>query len=132
MAIYWLIGGIFDAVGAVVARQRHWGWRLIGGIVGIIAGLFILGQPLLGLVVTVQVYFVFLAVSAIFSGAISIWIGFSERWAWGPLLLGVLQIIIGGWLLLHPIAGMLALVPILGIFAIVGGILAIILAFRLR
>jgi uncharacterized membrane protein HdeD (DUF308 family) len=132
MAIYWLIGGVFDAVGAVIARQGHWGWRLLGGILGIIAGLVVIGHPFFGVTVTLQVLFVFLAVSAIFSGVISIWIGFSERWAWGPLLLGIVQFIIGVWLLMHPIAGMLALIPMLAIFAIVGGIAAVILAFRLR
>jgi uncharacterized membrane protein HdeD (DUF308 family) len=46
--------------------------------------------------------------------------------------LGVLSLILGLYLLFNPLAATIALPIVLGIFAIVGGILAVIQAFRLR
>ena len=132
MAIFWLVGGIFDLVQAVVERGAAWVWRVILSILSIGAGLFILSQPVLGTVVTVQIMFILLAVDGILLGIMNIATSFRPKLQLGRLLLGALQLLVGGWLLLHPLVGMLALVPILGAVSITGGILAIILSFQLR
>ena len=51
---------------------------------------------------------------------------------WGIGILGVLSIIFGLILLFNPVIGALILPYVLGIFGIIGGIAALVMAFRLR
>ena len=133
MAITWLVGGIFELVHALNERGERWGWRLLSAVVSILAGLYIIGNPVIGTLFTVQIAFIFFAFSALMDGVLNILSGFriQQGKRWMVIILGVVQAIIGIWLLLHPIAGMLSLVPILGILMIVGGIIVISGAFRL-
>lgn len=133
MAIVWLAGGIFDLVVVLTQRGQYWVWRLLGAIISILAGLYIISNPILGALFTVQIAFLFIAISAIIDGAINIVAGFRTGAGprWSGIILGVVQLIVGVWLLLHPIAGMLALLPAFGLLLIASGIIAIIAAFRL-
>lgn len=132
MAIFWLVGGIFDLVGLFTNREKGWVWRALSAVLSILAGLIVLGNPILGTIFTVQILFFFMAISSIVNGVLNVVSGVQMRWGWGPLLLGVLQVLIGLWLLMHPLIGMLALVPVLGVVAIVGGISVSFFAFRVR
>jgi uncharacterized membrane protein HdeD (DUF308 family) len=51
---------------------------------------------------------------------------------WGPGILGVLAILLGIILLGSPFLGAVALPFILGIFALIGGIAAVVQAFRMK
>lgn len=51
---------------------------------------------------------------------------------WGAGILGVLSIIFGLILLSQPVIGAAALAYVLGIFGIIGGIFAIVIAFKLK
>ena len=132
MAIIWLIGGLFDLIDSLTRRGEYWVWRMIGAIISIVAGLFILANPVLGALFTVQIAFLFIAISALIHGVIGIFAGFKAGGGprWGAILLGLAQVIIGIWLLLNPIVGMLALLPAFGLLLIIAGILVIITAFR--
>jgi len=139
MGAYWLVGGVFDVVGALTNRDRQgWGWRLAGAILSIIAGAIVLANPLLGGFVTLAFMYYMLAFSAIVNGVINMFVGNREReaaggqWSWGSFLLGLVQLVIGIFLLFNPLAGILALVPVLAIFAIITGIAAIFISFRVR
>lgn len=132
MAIFFLVGGVVDLVGAVVERGRAWVWRLIGGILGVLVGLYILSEPIWGTLATIQVLFLLLAIDAMLNGFVNLWAGFSKPRSILQIVLGVFQIFIGGWLLMHPLVGMVALIPVFGIALIVFGLLAIFLAFRFR
>jgi uncharacterized membrane protein HdeD (DUF308 family) len=50
----------------------------------------------------------------------------------GAGILGILSILFGILLLANPVMSALALVIVLGVFGIVGGILAVIAAFRMK
>lgn len=132
MAIIWLIGGLFDLIDSLTRRGQYWVWRLVGAIVSIVAGLFILANPVLGALFTVQIAFLFIAISALIDGVIGIFVGFKSGGGvrWSTVLLGVAQVIIGIWLLLNPVAAMLALLPAFGLLLIIAGILVVIAAFR--
>ncbi|HRW06724.1 MAG TPA: DUF308 domain-containing protein [Caldilineaceae bacterium] len=139
MGAYWLVGGIFDLFGSMTQRmlpQR--GWRLIGAVISVLAGFVILGNPLMGTIFTVGFMYYMLAISAIVNGVINMLIGNQVRglgkneWSWSGFLLGLLQLIIGLFLLTHPLAGALSLVPLLGGLTLIGGIATIVIAFRLR
>ena len=45
LGLYWLIAGIFKIV-AILIDSSRWGWKLIFGVIGIIAGILVLQAPL--------------------------------------------------------------------------------------
>ena len=135
MAVFWLVGGVIDIVHGLFAREKGWGWSVAGGIVGILAGLVILGHPIAGAVITAAALFLIAAFTAIFTGVTNI-LGVRSRagesWSWGRFFLGLLQIVIGVFMLWHPVIGTLAFTTALALVAIVGGVGSVGLAFRAR
>lgn len=138
VALFWLIGGIFDLIGAVMERGQGWTWRVVGAVLSILAGLAILANPILGTIFTVQLLFIFIAFSSLVNGVINLLGGRrspksdGSRWSWGSFLLGAFQIILGLFLLANPFVTMLTLVPVIGIIAIIHGLVVIALGFRVR
>jgi uncharacterized membrane protein HdeD (DUF308 family) len=127
---YWLISGVFEIIGIFIDHTK-WGWRLFSGIIGILAGLVIIGQPLMAtiLVPTTMVWIV--GFLGIFFGVVLLIRAF-QGGGWAAGILGVLSIILGIMLIGQPFVAALALPWIFGVCAIVGGILAIVAAFRFR
>ena len=58
--------------------------------------------------------------------------GFKQHLSWGASLLGLVQVILGIFLVTHPLVGMLAYVPTLGSLTIAAGIVTIVAAFRVK
>jgi len=133
MAIFWIVGGIFDFVRAIANRGDYWGWQIAAAIIGIIAGLYIIGNPVLGTVFTIRIAFVLLAIYSIIAGIMNIIFGFRnpEGTTWSAIIIGAIQVMVGGWLLFNWYTGLgiLVFVPVVAIFMIVGGIFAIIASF---
>ncbi len=133
MAVFWVVGGVIDLVTALSHGDHpHRGWRIFGGILSIAAGVIIMAHPLLGTIVTIAFGFYLLAVTAIINGLINLVGGLKGPISWGGSLLGLVQVIIGIFLVTHPLMGMLAYVPTLGIIAIAAGIAVIVFAFRVK
>lgn len=138
LGAYWLVGGIFDIIGAFTRRSadRHWGWSLLGGIIAIIAGFLLLSQPLMGAVVLPFVMVILIAVSAIVSGIMNIiWAIRARNEIKGEgwlIVWGVISVILGIWLLTTPWMSAVALVWVGAVIAVVGGIALVIFSFRLR
>ena len=133
MAAFWLVGGILDIVaglfGRGILRRRV---RLICGVISAIAGLLLLGNPLLGTVLTLTVQAYVISFTAITNGLANVIGGHRSQRSWGQFFLGATQIIIGMFLLLQPFTGILALIPILGGIVLVGGALICWLAVKSR
>lgn len=133
MAIFWIVGGIFDMVRAIANRDDYWGWRIVAAIIGIIAGLYIIGNPVLGTVFTIRIAYFLLAIYSVVAGIMNIIFGFKnpEGTTWSAIIIGAIQIVVGGWLLFnwYTGVGILVFVPVVAIFMIVGGIFAIIASF---
>jgi uncharacterized membrane protein HdeD (DUF308 family)/predicted flap endonuclease-1-like 5' DNA nuclease len=130
LGIYWLITGVLTLVSLIWDRSQ-WGLKLITGIVGIIAGLFIVRNPIISA-------FVVPASFALVLGVIGLLVGIGQLiqafrgGGWGIGLLGVLSIILGILLITNPVIAGLSLALMLAILLIVGGIVAIFAAFSLR
>jgi uncharacterized membrane protein HdeD (DUF308 family) len=138
LGAYWLVGGLFDIVGAVSRRgsDKHWALALVSGILGVVVGFLLLGQPILGAMATSLALVSLLAIGAILSGVFDIAWAIrvrneiqGEGWI---ILLGVLSVVLGLMLLASPLLSAAALVQFAAILAVVGGIALIITAFRLR
>jgi uncharacterized membrane protein HdeD (DUF308 family) len=135
LGIYWLITGVFSLVSLIVDVDRsHWVWKLFGGILGIVVGLFLLLLPLwaVGISVILLTSLVFIAATlAVAVGSIHLILVFTEK-SWGHGILGVLSIIFGIILFLNPLIVVEALPFIFGALAILGGIGVIVLSFSNR
>ena len=130
LGIYWLIIGIFSLVG-IFLDSTLWGWKLLSGVLGIIAGLIIMQHPIWSPLVVGNVLIIILGLQSIIVGVVQLVHAFKGA-GWGTGLLGVLSIIIGIILLANMWAFTLALPMVIGIFALIGGVLAIIGAFQIK
>ncbi len=130
IGIYWLIGGIFEIVAMFIDRSG-WGWKLFSGIIGILAGIAIIQHPLWSAVLVPATLILVMGFFGIIIGIFNLIQAFRGG-GWGIGILGVINILIGIWLLANPLAAVLALPVVVGIFAIFGGIAALVAAFRMR
>jgi uncharacterized membrane protein HdeD (DUF308 family) len=130
LGIYWLIKGIFDIVSMFI-DHRQWGWKLFGGILGIIAGIVILQHPLWSAILVPATLVWLLGFFGIVMGCISLFQAFKGA-GWGVGILGVLSIIFGLYLLANTLISTLSLPWVVGIFALIGGVVAIWNSFKVR
>lgn len=128
-AAYALIDGILAVVVAITERRflPRWGWLLVEGVAGIIVGILAFVWP--GETALILLYFV--AAWAIVTGIMEIAAAFTVG-SWLAGLAGVLSIVFGIILFVHPGAGLLSILWLVGIYAIVFGIVLIVHAFQLH
>jgi uncharacterized membrane protein HdeD (DUF308 family) len=132
LGIYWLVGGIVSIV-TIFTREdkKGWGWSLFLGVLGIIAGILVLQHPLWSTVLVPAVLVLVLAIDGLIIGVMQMIQGFTGS-GFGHVILGILSIIFGVILLANPMLAAIGLPYVLGFFAIVGGIVAIVQAFRMK
>jgi uncharacterized membrane protein HdeD (DUF308 family) len=130
LGIFWLVGGIFRTV-SIFIDTSLWGWKLVGGVLGILAGIVVLQHPLWSSVLVPAIYVIILGIQGLISGGVSLVLAFSGG-GWGAGILGALSIVFGLVLLFNVWIGVAVLPYILGAVGIVGGGLAIAVAFAMR
>jgi len=130
LGIYWLVVGILRIM-SIILDSSLWGWKLFGGVLGIIAGLIVLSHPLWSPLVIGSLIVIVLGIEGLMMGVVSLIQSFQGA-GWGLGLLGAVNVVIGIILLANVWAATLALPWIIGILAIVGGIIAIIGAFQTK
>ncbi len=111
--------------------KRASGWSIVLGILMIVAGMIAIASPMFAGVLIVYV----VAWTAIFNGGAQIVYAFRVHGGGKmilELLLGLLYIVAGVFILLHPAGGLLALTLVIACFLLVYGIFALVLAFQLR
>lgn len=117
------------SVGTIAKKSV--GWSIGLSILMTVAGLLAIVVPLAGGIAVNLV----VAWLLIFSGVAHLVFAFHTRGAGGvvwELLLGILYIFIGGYLLLHPLAGLVSLTLALAFYLFAEGILELVLSWRLR
>ncbi len=125
---YWFVRGIATLLYLAVDRVR-WGWKLFVGLLGLIAGALAMTAPLtVGTALFMFIVFV-IGFQALFSGATEVYFGFRMR-RLSIVLLGILSIVLGGALVLHPFIALAVLAMVVGGFALVGGVITIASALR--
>lgn len=130
VGIYWLVAGIFKIV-SIFMDSADWGWKLVGGILGILAGLIVLQHPLWSPLVIGATLIIILGVQGLIVGVIGLVQAFRGA-GWGAGIIGAVSILIGLLLLFNVGGFTLALPWTIGLLALVGGVLSTIAAFRLR
>jgi uncharacterized membrane protein HdeD (DUF308 family) len=130
VAIFWLVGGIFRII-SIFLDSSLWGWKLVGGALGILAGIVVLQHPLWSTVLVPAIYVIILGIQGLILGGVSLVMAFRGE-GWGVGILGALSLVFSLVLLFNPWIGVAALPFILGAVGIVGGGVAIVMAFVMR
>ena len=130
LGLFWFVGGIFEIVSIFIDRSA-WGWKLIGGLIGLWAGYYLIMTPVAGALILGFTVIVFLGIQALLMGIVHL-VQALRGAGWGIGLLGIINLIFGVILLSNTLIGIASLPIIIGIFAIIGGIGTIFMAFRLR
>ncbi|MEI7432906.1 MAG: DUF308 domain-containing protein [Methanomicrobiales archaeon] len=127
---YWFISGIFSLVSLLVDRSQL-GWKLLIGILGVIAGIVILMYPLFSSVLVPAMLVIFTGVWGLMIGAVHLAQAFGTK-DWGSEFIGLLAIIFGILILANPLIAVALLPFVFGGIGVVGGVIAIILSFQFR
>ena len=130
LGIYLLIAGIFRIVG-IFLDASSWGWKLAAGLLCLIAGLAILSNPLWSTTVASTWFVILVGFLALLQGAAGLVVAF-QGGGWGMGALSVLGILLGLFLVINPLMGVATLTLILAIFMLIGGVGAVVQAFRMR
>ena len=130
LGIFWLVGGLFRIV-SIFIDTSLWGWKLVGGVLGILAGIVVLQHPLWSSMLVPAIYLIILGIQGLSSGGVSLVMAFQGE-GWGVGILGVLSVVFSLILLFNVWIGVAVLPYVLGAVGIVGGGLAIAVAFAMR
>ena len=130
LGIYWMIAGIFKIV-SLFQDSYMWGWKLFAGVLGILAGIIVLTHPLGSPLVVGSALIIVLGIEGIIIGIVGLVQAFQGA-GWGAGILGAVSILFGILLLANIWRFTFSLPWVLGVLEIVGGIISIIAAFRLR
>jgi uncharacterized membrane protein HdeD (DUF308 family) len=130
LGIYLLIAGIFRIIG-IFLDASSWGWKLAGGILSLIAGLAILSNPLWSTTLASTWLVILVGFLAMLQGAAGLVVAL-QGGGWGMGALSVLGILLGLFLVINPLIGAATLTLILAIFMLIGGVAAVVQAFRMR
>jgi len=116
------------AGGLAFELAKKWWVLLLRGILLIIIGLLAFVSPL--------VWVTFVGIYVLIDGVTMLMSGFSDQPAgqshWPLVILGVLGLIAGLLILWNPALGAITLTTIIAVWAVIGGILTIVSALRLR
>jgi uncharacterized membrane protein HdeD (DUF308 family) len=109
-----------------------WGWKLFVGILSIIAGVIVLDNPIWSAILVPAIVIWIVAIQAIVVGVINIIQAFRGG-GWGIGILGVLAILLGIFLIGMPLLATTATAALtLAFLLLIGGVVAIVFAFRMR
>jgi uncharacterized membrane protein HdeD (DUF308 family) len=133
LGIYWLITGVLAIVSIFTDSPGRF-WKLVSGILGIVAGFIIIQHPLWSAIIVPTILIIVIAALGIIMGISLVVLAFRGG-GWGSGILGALSVILGILLFLNPYIALITAVAlpfVLGASAIVGGIFAIASSFSLR
>lgn len=125
------MGSMSSSVRVRHIRRESVGWSIAFSIVLIIAGLIALAAPLIAGVLVETV----IAWLLIFGGIAHLVLAFHVRGAGAHIweaLIGILYIVAGVFLFLHPLAGLVSLTLFLGAYLLIKGIFELMAGFTLR
>jgi len=130
LGVYWLIKGIFSII-AIFIDSSQWGWKLFIGILSIVAGILVVGSPFWSTAIVGLTLVLILGINGIIVGIVEIIQAF-QGGGLGVGLLGLISVILGILLIVYRYNVVTALPWALAIMLLIGGVVAIVAAFRMR
>ena len=139
LGIYWLLSAVLMLAWALRARWKP-GSRLglLAGMIGVLAGLLVLGRHLLEPVVSARFLVDALGVSAVLTGTLRLAGAFEvERrtgrwWTFGGLALGSVEIVLGAIVLIAGSGNLRLVTAAVGAWGLIGGTLLLLEGFKIR
>lgn len=128
VGLWWLIQGIFMIFGIFIDRSG-WVWKLIGGIIGVLAGILVLQHPYQAAVIVPATLALLLGILGLSMGIIMVIAAFSGD-GWGTGILGIVSILVGLLFIFNVWVGAAALVWAVGILMIASGIAGLYWAYK--
>ena len=138
MGVYWLIDGIVTTFKSIKGRKVHaaGGWGIFTGVLGIIAGLVVLSQPVFSAILTTSLLVWFLGIIAIIYGISGLVTGIRLRkqtkGEWTTILGGLVSILFGIILITSPFVSVLVIIKSIGVISLIGGIIILVTAFGIK
>ncbi len=126
---YWLITGVLTLVMLFIDRTDAI-WKIVAGALGIIAGLIVIAYPMFAAAIVPATLVIIVGILGLAFGCVSLY--WALKQGWGAALMGVLSIIFGLLLLGSPMVAVTLLIYLLGGLAIIGGIITMYMAFKLK
>jgi uncharacterized membrane protein HdeD (DUF308 family) len=130
LGFYWLVMGLLALVRVFVDRSTPWIWSLLSGIVGILAGLFVLRHPVLA-TLTVPTVLIILGVQGLMMGTFEIIAGLKGGGV-GSFIVGAINVLVGLLLLGSPVAAAIAVPLVFGVLLLIQGVASVVFAFRVN
>lgn len=131
---YALVDGVFMVFSAIANRrgEPRWVALLVGGVLGILAGLATFYLPGITAVVLLAIIALWAIVTGIAEIVAAIRLRKEITGEWIFVLAGVLAVAFGVLMIARPAAGALAMLLWIGLYALVTGVMWIALGLRLR
>ena len=132
VGIWWLADGISTIIYMFV-DHKAWGWKLFSGLIGLLAGGWILVYPVYAAVALPRIFLLIIGIWGLFHGVDLLFAGFRGR-AWGSVILGVITLVLSMILIANydEVGWGLSLIWVAAVFAFFGGFVMIYRAFRDR
>jgi uncharacterized membrane protein HdeD (DUF308 family) len=128
LGLWWLIQGAFTLFSLLIDREEM-GWKLVFGILGVTAGVFVLFNPGEAADVFKGVVGVVLGIIGIGVGLAALFGGFRTK-DWGAVIVGVFSLLIGILILANAAFSTGLLVTLFGILLILEGIASIVISVK--
>ena len=138
LGFYWFLDGIFTIFESIRGRKSHkdWGWGVFVGIISALAGVIVFTQPYISALFGFTLVIYLVAFMALASGIWGILTGIRLRKTisneWSMIVGGAFAALFGILLIINPLVSAMTLVWLMGLFALIGGIVLIIVSFRIR
>jgi len=123
VGLSWLIQGIFKVL-SIFVDKTHWGWTLVSGVIGIVAGWFVLNNPVAGAGIAAVLFAIILGVFGVLIGAAAL-IGAFQGGGWGAGLFGLVSLLIGLLLIFNSVVGAEVLIWIVAALLVIQGLIGV-------
>ncbi len=130
LGIYWFVIGLFDLV-RMFTDPTGWGWKLFSGIVGILAGLVLIRNPLWSAAIGTSILVWMVGILGLMLGVGGV-IRAVTGAGWGSAISGLAIILLSLVLLFHTATTVVVLFYTAGVLAVVFGAVGIISSIWLR
>ncbi len=128
---FWVIEGLLELFG-IMGGEGNKLWGLLYAFVTIVAGVYVMTRPGIGAIALALVIGIWAIIKGFTEVAIAIRLRKEVQGEFFMILSGLIAVLFGLFLVFRPGEGALAIVMIIAIFAILQGILAILLGFKLK
>lgn len=130
LGLWWLIQGAFTVFSVFIDRQDM-GWKLALGLLGLVAGVAVIANPVEGAELLGSAFAVFLGIMGIIIG-IAAAFGGLRGGGIAALVFGVVSALIGLLFIINPSESLSLMVTLFAVLLLIDGVMGIYLALRLR